>query len=231
MNPGSIRRHAHSGIYTDGHDLFTRSLLGSSPDAGRTLEDEDGTVYRPFPPRDTKLSALVKRRPATWPFRHDSRVLYLGAGAGTTASYMSDVCPDGQIYAVEFAPEPFRSLVDVARTRPNVVPIMADAREPAAYAAQVGPPVDVLYQDVAQRDQWEIARRNADALLAPRGWVVLVCKARSVDVARPAEEIYDQVRGSMEASGYRVEEEVDLEPYDREHRVFMARAVKINRHR
>jgi fibrillarin-like pre-rRNA processing protein len=223
MNPGSIRRHSHSGIYTDGHDLYTLSLVGSAALTGRPVEEEEGTLYRPFPPGDTKLAALVKRRPRNWPFDEDTRVLYLGAGAGTTASFMSDICPRGQIFAIEFAPEPFRRLVEVARGRPNIVPILADARDPAAYAVQVGPPVDVVYQDVAQRDQWEIARRNAEALLTPGGLVVLVCKAKSVDVARPARDVFDQVRGEAEAAGYRVAEEVDLEPFDREHAVLMIR--------
>ena len=223
MNPGSIRQHSHSGIYTDGHDLYTISLVGVDVGVGRPVMEEEGTPYRPFPPGDTKLAALAKRRPRVWPFGEDARVLYLGAGAGTTASFMSDICPRGQIFAVEFAPEPFRRLVEVARERSNVVPILADARDPAAYAAQVGPPVDVVYQDVAQRDQWEIARRNAEALLVPGGWVVLVCKAKSIDVARPAREVFDRIAGEAEADGYRVEEEVDLEPFDREHAVLMIR--------
>jgi fibrillarin-like pre-rRNA processing protein len=224
MNPGSIRQHSHSGIYTDGHDLYTLSLVGTDVGAGRPVKEEGGTPYRPFPPGDTKLAALVKRQPRNWPFDEDTRVLYLGAGAGTTASYLSDICHRGQIFAVEFAPEPFMRLVEVARGRPNVVPIMADARDPAAYAVQVGPPVDVVYQDVAQRDQWDIARRNAEALLSPGGWVVLVCKAKSIDVALPAREVFEHVRAQAEAAGYRVDEEVDLEPFDREHAVLMIRS-------
>ena len=223
MDPLAIRQHSHSGVYTDGADLFTRCPAEVKPRVGRVVKGDNGYDYRSFPPNGTKLAAIVKRGVTDWPFTSDSRVLYLGAGAGTTVSYMADICPQGQIYAVEFAPEPFRSLMEVARGRTNVVPILADARTPAVYTAQVGRPVDVVYQDVAQRDQWEIAHRNALALLAPDGWVVLVVKASSVDVARPSTEVYADVRSAIGSSGLRLEEVVDLEPYDREHAVFIVR--------
>jgi fibrillarin-like pre-rRNA processing protein len=202
--------HAHQGVYTDGTDLFTRLLEGASPGTVRTVTGEDGVVFRSFPPAATKLAALVKSGVRSWPFRPDSRVLYLGAGAGTTVSYVSDICPRGTVVAVEFAPEPFRALVEVARDRPNVLPVLADAREPATYSVQVGPPADVVYQDVAQRDQWEIASRNSRALLAGGGTLLLVVKARSVDVARPADQVFQDVAGEATAAGYRVLETVDL---------------------
>jgi fibrillarin-like pre-rRNA processing protein len=223
MDPLAIRQHTHSGVYTDGSDLYTRSPSDVRPGGDRMVKGDNGFDYRSFPPNGTKLAAMVKRGVTSWPFTPGSRVLYLGAGAGTTVSYMADVCPQGQIYAVEFAPEPFRALVEVARERTNVVPILADARTPGAYATQVGTPVDVLYQDVAQRDQWEIAHRNALALMAADGWLVLVVKASSVDVARPAAEVYSEVRTAIGSSGLRLEEVIDLDPFDREHAVFIVR--------
>jgi fibrillarin-like pre-rRNA processing protein len=223
MDPLAIRQHSHSGVFTDGTDLYTRSPSGVRPRGDRVVKGDNGHDYRSFPPNGTKLAAIVKRGVTNWPFTSDSRVLYLGAGAGTTVSYMADVCPQGQIYAVEFAPEPFRSLVEVARGRTNVVPILADARTPAAYTTQVGTPVDVVYQDVAQRDQWDIAHRNALVLLAPNGWVFLVLKASSVDVSRPAAEVYADVRTAIKASGLHLEEVIDLDPFDREHAVFVVR--------
>ena len=226
MHSQPIRPHTtHPGVFTDGADLYTRSLLGPLPrgTTEATLRGLNGHDYRPFPPTRTKLAAIVKRRARAWPFTPTSRVLYLGAGAGTTVSFLSDICPDGMIYAVEFAPEPFRDLVGVARGRRNVVPILADARTPAAYRAHIPQPVDVVYQDVAQRDQWDILRRNADAYLRPGGWAVLIVKAKSVDVARPAREVYDETAAAIAMTGYTVEEFVELDPYEREHGAFMLR--------
>jgi fibrillarin-like pre-rRNA processing protein len=226
MHSKQIRPHVLEGVFTDGDDLYTRSLLGDSPEAGPTVGGDNGHAYRSFPPRRSKLAAMVKRRVRAWPFHTGSRVLYLGAGAGTTVSFMSDICPEGTVFAVEFAPDPFRGLVEVATDRPNVVPILADAREPATYRAHLGGPVDIVYQDVAQRDQWDILRRNADAHLAQGGHAVLLLKARSVDVASPADAVYAQVRAAVEASHYEMEDFVALDPYEREHAVFVLRRAR-----
>jgi len=225
MHSKAISPHRLAGVYTDGVDLYTRSLvpgaLAAHGDVGAPVRGDNGHEYRPFPPNRTKLAAMVKRRVRAWPFTESSRVLYLGAGAGTTVSFVSDICARGTVIAVEFAPDPFRELVEVARARPNVVPVLADARTPAAYRAHVGGHVDVLYQDVAQRDQWDILRRNADAFLAPDGRAVLVVKAKSVDVSVPAREVYEAVRREVEGSDYEVVDFVELDPYEREHGAFV----------
>jgi fibrillarin-like pre-rRNA processing protein len=218
-----MRQHGHSGVHTDGSDLYTLLMEGADALGARTMTGEDGLTYRSFPPTSTKLAAMVKLGVENWPFQVDSRVLYLGAGAGTTVSYVSDICSRGTVIAVEFAPEPFRALVDVARDRPNVLPILADARDPSAYSVQVVLPVDVIYQDVAQRDQWAIAHRNVEALLAEDGWLVLVVKARSVDVSKRASDVFADVAAEATASGYHVVEMVELERYVEGHAVIIAK--------
>ena len=45
-----------------------------------------------------------------------------------------------------------RDLVNMAKKRPNVIPIIEDARHPAKYRMLV-PMVDVIFADVAQPDQ------------------------------------------------------------------------------
>lgn len=218
-----MRQHAHSGVHTDGRDLFTASLREGAPGPGRRVVGTDGREYRSFPPTGSKMAALVKAGAETWPFQADSQVLYLGAGAGTTASFMSDICPEGKIFAVEFSPEPFRRLVEIARGRVNIVPVLADARSPGTYSALVGGLVDIVYQDVAQRDQWEIAHRNALAFLGPGGWVVLMVKSQSVDVARPAQQVYAEIGRAIEETEFHVQEFLDIGDYEAEHGVFISR--------
>ena len=220
-----MRQHAHSGVYTDGRDLYTRSLAKGAPGPGRRVITDDGQEYRSFPPTGSKLAALVKTGVERWPFRPRSQVLYLGAGAGTTASYMSDICPEGRIVAVEFAPEPFRKMVELAKGRFNIVPVLADAHHTGAYSAHVGGRVDVLYQDVAQRDQWEIAHRNALAFLNPDGWLVLMVKSRSIDVSRPPAQVYADIGRAIEGTEFRVKEFLDIGQYEHEHGAFMVTRV------
>ena len=54
-----------------------------------------------------------------------SKVLYLGGAAGTTVSHVSDlVGPQGCVYAVEFSHRPGRDLINMAKHRTNVIPII-----------------------------------------------------------------------------------------------------------
>ena len=46
---------------------------------------------------------------------------------------MSDIVgPEGTVYAVEFSHRSGRDLVNMAKRRPNVVPVIEDARHPGA---------------------------------------------------------------------------------------------------
>merc|ERR1712096_110091 len=71
----------------------------------------------------------------------------------TTVSHVSDVVgPEGMVYAVEFSHRSGRDLLNVAKKRTNVVPIIEDARHPHKYRMLV-PMVDCVFSDVAQPDQ------------------------------------------------------------------------------
>jgi fibrillarin-like pre-rRNA processing protein len=146
-------------------------------------------------------------------------VLYLGAAAGTTVSHVADVC--GPTYAVEFAPRPARDLVDVAATRPNLFPLLKDARRPATYAHVVESELDLLVQDVATRGQAEVALRNRQ-FLAADGRLLLAVKARSEDVAAAPADVFDRVRETL-AQGYDLLETRRLDRYHDDHLAVVAR--------
>ena len=141
------------------------------------------------------------------------RVLYLGAANGTTVSHVADYVE--VVYAVEFAPRPMQDLLEVARRRKNVIPIMADAARPEQYAPVVEA-VDLVYQDVAQPEQAAIAVRNC-AFLRDGCPLVLMLKTRSVDVRKEPGEVFRDTIGQLTAAGLSVKESVWLAPYHADH--------------
>ena len=143
----------------------------------------------------------------------EMRVLYLGAANGTTVSHVADYTE--VVYAVEFAPRPMQDLLEVARRRLNLVPIMADASRPELYAPLVEA-VDLLYQDVAQPDQAAILIRNC-VFLRPGGMAILMLKTRSVDIRKSPEEVFRDTIAELEAAGLMVVETVWLSPYHKDH--------------
>ena len=124
----------------------------------KLLEYEDKEL-RLWNPRRSKLAASIIKGLHTFPFEKDSKVLYLGASAGTTPSHISDICTDGRIYSVEFSPTMMRDFLDVSSKRENLLPILDDATRPTNYQHLVEK-VDVIYSDVAQATQTKLFLDN-----------------------------------------------------------------------
>lgn len=202
-------------MFTDGSWLYTRNLVPGRAVYGEALRVEDGVEYRRWDAERSKLAAYLKKGGVRWPFLETTSVLYLGAASGTTASHLSDICPRGTIVAVEVSPRSFRDLVTVAEGRPNLLPILGDASRPDAYRSRVGN-VDVVYQDIAQRDQEAIFLRNLSAL-RPGGVGILMLKARSVDVAARPADLYRIARETIASKGFDVFDVRPLDPHAGDH--------------
>merc|ERR1711861_22128 len=97
--------------------------------------------------------------------------------------------PEGVVYAVEFSHRSGRDLTNMAKRRPNVVPIVEDARQPQRYRMLVGM-VDVIFSDVAQPDQARIVALNAHMFLKNGGWFIVSIKANCVDSTAAPEVVF-----------------------------------------
>jgi len=151
-----------------------------------------------------------------------SKVLYLGAAAGTSVSHVSDIVgPTGGVYAVEFSHRPGRDLINMAKSRTNVVPIVEDARHPLRYRMLV-PMVDVIFADVAQPDQARIVALNAQYFLKNGGHCVISVKASCIDSTAAPEAVFRREVSKLQAENFRPLEQLTLEPYERDHAVVIA---------
>ncbi len=201
--------------------LFTPNLVPGTRAYGERLVREGDQEFRAWSPRRSKLAALLLLDPHPLSLAREASVLYLGGGTGTTVSHLSDLVPSGTVFAVEVAPRAFEKLLRLAELRRNVVPIMADARNPRTYQALMGK-ADLLYQDVAQRDQTGIFLRNL-SLLRETGRAILMLKARSVDVTAEPKAVFDRARAELEAAGVLVDRVVPLSPYQKDHAALFVR--------
>jgi len=217
----AIRPTAQEGVFTDGSWLYTRNPIPGRAVYGEELRTEAGVEYRRWDANRSKLAAYLKRGGRTWPFRETSRILYLGAASGTTASHLSDVCVRGSIVAVEISPRSFRDLVAVAEARTNLFPVLGDARRPTKYRAHAAG-VDVLYQDVAQRDQETIFLQNME-LVRTGGVGFLMHKARSVDVSAEPRTLHEKARAALSSAGLDVLDVRALDPFAADHAAIVAR--------
>ena len=173
-------------------------------------EPTDGE-WRRWDPRRSKLGAMFEIGMDSG-LEGGETVLYLGAAAGTTVSHVADFA--GPTYAVEFAPRPARDLLDAAEPRPNLFPLLKDARTPETYA-HVVEPVDTLIQDVATRGQAAVALANR-RFLRDDGRLLLAIKARSEDVARDPDSVFEGVLDDL-SEGYEILETRSLGRFHEDH--------------
>ena len=157
-------------VFSERRNLYTVSRNPGVRVYGERLVNSGGTEYREWNPTRSKLAAYLMCGGKTFPFRDDSKVLYLGAASGTTSSHVSDICRKGKVYCIEFSPRSFRDLVKTASGRDNMMPILGDATRPEEYAFMVEN-VDVVYADVAQKRQADILVNNMERYCARYGMV------------------------------------------------------------
>merc|ERR1711990_1165857 len=221
-----VEPHRHAGVFiARGKEdaLVTKNMvLGESVYGEKRIAvEEDATKleYRVWNPFRSKLAAAVLGGVDNIHMPPGSKVLYLGAASGTSVSHVSDVVgPEGMVYAVEFSHRSGRDLLNVAKKRTNVVPIIEDARHPHKYRMLV-PMVDCVFADVAQPDQGRIVALNSQFFLKNGGNFVISIKANCIDSTAEPEAVFACEVKKMQAEKMKPQEQVTLEPYERDHAV------------
>mmetsp|Transcript_7001 Transcript_7001/g.9674 ORF Transcript_7001/g.9674 Transcript_7001/m.9674 type:complete len:314 (-) Transcript_7001:69-1010(-) len=221
-----IEKHRHAGVFiAKGKEdaLVTRNMVPGESVYGEkriTVEGEEGKVeYRVWNPFRSKIAAAILGGIENIWIKPGSKVLYLGAASGTTVSHVSDIVgPTGVVYAVEFSHRSGRDLINVAKKRTNIIPIIEDARYPQKYRMLVGM-VDVLFADVAQPDQARIFAMNAHHFLKNEGNFVISIKANCIDSTASPEIVFAREVKKLQEEQFKPREQITLEPYERDHAV------------
>ena len=204
--------------------LATENLVEGRQVYKEKLILKKGIEYRLWEPFRSKLAAAIMNGLETFPFQNKSKILYLGVSTGTTISHISDIVgPSGIIFGVEHASRVAGEFLDrVATHRKNIIPILQDARKPKEYFSVFGK-VDVVYVDIAQPDQTEIAIANCKLYLKKNGFLFLVIKTRSIDVTKPPKQIIDEEINKMK-NHFDILQTIDLHPYDKDHAIVIAQS-------
>lgn len=227
-----IEAHRHEGVFiargkddalvtlnsTPGKDVYgeKRISVDGPPGADGNPTKVEYRVWNPF---RSKLAAAILGNVDNIHIKPGSKVLYIGASAGTTVSHVSDIVgPSGVVYAVEFAHRMGRDLINMAKSRTNVIPIIEDARHPLKYRMLMGM-VDTIFADVAQPDQARIVGLNASYFLKNEGNFVISIKASCIDSTAAPEAVFAREVKKMQEEQLKPQEQITLEPYERDHAV------------
>jgi len=231
-----VEPHRHEGVFiAKGKEdaLVTKNLVPGESVYGEKRISVDGpdgekVEYRVWNPFRSKIAAAILGGVDNIWIKPGTKILYLGASAGTTVSHVSDlVGEEGVVYAVEFSQRVGRDLINTAKKRMNIVPIVEDARHPQRYRMLV-PMVDIVFADVAQPDQARIVALNSHMFLKNGGHFMISIKANCIDSTVDASIVFAKEVAKLQAENFKPAEQLTLEPYERDHAVVVGeyRAAK-----
>ena len=211
-------------VFDGQRQLATLNLVEGNSVYGEKLVKQKGAEYRLWDPYRSKLAGAMKKGLNNLPLKKSMKVLYLGASTGTTVSHISDIVgSDGIVFAVESAIRVGRELIEnVASKRANVVPIIEDARRPESYFSIFGK-VDLVYSDIAQADQTDIAIMNCRSYLKQGAPILVVIKTRSIDVTMDPPAVVAREAKRLQDSGFHIHQIINLDPFDKDHSIIHAK--------
>jgi rRNA 2'-O-methyltransferase fibrillarin len=229
-----VEPHRHEGVFVaHGKEdyLLTKNLVPGESVYGEkriAIEGADGTKveYRVWNPFRSKIAAGILGGVDNIHIAPGKKVLYLGGASGTTVSHVADIVgPEGLVYAVEFSHRSGRDLINMAKKRTNVIPIIEDARHPHKYRMLVGM-VDVIFADVAQPDQSRIIGINAHNFLKNNGHIVISIKANCIDSTVDAATVFAGEIPKLQEQRIKPQEQLTLEPFERDHALVVGKYVR-----
>jgi len=196
----------------------------------KNLIRADGNFYtldlntkekRLWEPTRSKVCAALKKGVNFLPIKEDSIVLYLGCAEGYTCSYLSDIVEKGTIYGVDLSPHSMQKFVLLCNERKNLIPVLHDANRLSEYDLLNGIKVDLIIQDVAQKNQVEILLKNVKEFLKPTGYFVLSLKTTAIS-QRNTRDIIDNEITKLEKD-FEILEKRRLDPFEKKHMIIIGK--------
>ena len=216
------QKQISEGIFLNFRKICTKNLVQGISVYGERLFSDSGSEYREWIPFRSKLAAAIKKNLKVIPLKKGQNVLYLGIAEGTTASHISDIVGnEGLIVGIDISEKTMRKLLRICEQRTNIIPIIADANQPDNYAKDLeGIMFDIIFQDVAQKNQVEILRKNATVFLKPNGYALLALKAKSISSTSNVRNIFEEQESELKKS-FKIIERVNLEPFEKDHMFYI----------
>ena len=211
------------GIFQDGERILTKNTVPSFRPFGEDTVKSRGSEFRVWNPCRSKLGAAIAKGISTVPIGEGSKVLYHGAAHGMTPTFVANIVGNsGIVYAVEFSERCFKDLLPLCDKYTNIVPILADSRKPELFSwIEKG---DVVYVDIAQPDETEIAIRNCREFLKSKGYLMIAIKSRSIDITKSPGRIYKEEMEKIKRAGFEIVDWKTLDPMEKAHAFIVARS-------
>ena len=159
--------------------IATLNLSVGSKEKDEGIIKMDSSEYRIWKPHRSKLAAAIINGMEIFPILKKSKILYFDATMENTASYISDIVGnDGKIFVVVNSNKPSDFMQKMIDRRSNIT--MVHHTENLVQHKSINDKVDVIYMNVSDKNNLDIAILNSKAYLKDGGYLLLVVKTADI---------------------------------------------------
>ena len=183
----------------------------------------NGKQYNLWNPYTSKLAAAIVNGMEIFPILKKTKVLYLNGTIEKTLSHISDIIGvNGKIFILRDINENSKKFLDnVMNDRTNVFTITRDNGDPAKFSSKTEM-VNVVYVDITQHNETEVAIQNCKRYLTDGGFLMLVVPTKKIDfVNNPNGQNLEEIQKLQ--SSFEIIQQINLTDFFKEHSMIIAK--------
>ena len=183
----------------------------------------NGKQYNLWNPYTSKLAAAIVNGMEIFPILEKTKVLYLNSTIEKTLSHISDIIGvNGKIFILRDINENSKKFLDnVMNDRTNVFTITRDNGDPVKFSSKTEM-VNVVYVDITQHNETEVAIQNCKRYLRDGGFLMLVVPTKKIDfVNKPNGQNIEEIQKLQ--SSFEIIQQINLTDFFKEHSMIIAK--------
>ena len=203
--------------------LATLNNTGINEVYNEKLIKINGKQYNLWNPYTSKLAAAIVNGMEIFPILKKTKVLYLNGTIEKTLSHISDIIGvNGKIFILKDINENSKKFLEnVMNDRTNVFTITRDNVDPAKFSSKTEM-VNVVYVDITQHNETEVAIQNCKRYLRGGGFLMLVVPTKKIDfVNNPNGQNLEEIQKLQ--SSFEIIQQINLTDFFKEHSMIIAK--------
>ena len=203
--------------------LATLSNVSTNQDYKENLVEMNGKQHSIWNPYMSKLAAAIINGMEIFPILKKTKILYLDPTSEKTIKHISDIVGiNGKIFVVRNIMKNSKNFLEqIAKNRSNIFTIIPDKTNPARLTGMTEM-VDVIYIDIAEHNQTEIAIQNCKNHLRIGGFLMLIVPTKNIDFANNPSKKNQEERKKLQTS-FDIIQEINLTDFFKEYSMVIAK--------
>ena len=203
--------------------LATLSNVSTNQDYKENLVEMNGKQHSIWNPYMSKLAAAIINGMEIFPILKKTKILYLDPTSEKTIKHISDIVGiNGKIFVVRNIMKNSKNFLEqIAKNRSNIFTIIPDKTNPARFTGMTET-VDVIYIDIAEHNQTEIAIQNCKNHLRIGGFLMLIVPTKNIDFANNPSKKNQEERKKLQTS-FDIIQEINLMDFFKEYSMVIAK--------